>query len=232
MKLRHKTAVAALALAAAAAGAGIAHSTSTGSVPDSEGAIHACYRTPIGQARIVVSAADCGRGETPLAWSQSGPSGPQGEKGEQGDPGPQGPPGPAGDALEAFESETLAFAEIAGDNDGVVIQSLPLGGPGTYWITAVGAMGKQETPPVVGSVTGRCRLLLAGAEAVPPSVLASADATFQPELFGQHEPFTLVDIAEVDGAGRRLEIQCRRFSSDPAAVVDVSNLRISALKIG
>jgi hypothetical protein len=63
-----------------AVGAGIA----IASIPDASGAIHACYKTAHGQARIVESAADCRSSETAIEWNQRGVAGP---------PGPPGMPG-------------------------------------------------------------------------------------------------------------------------------------------
>lgn len=70
------------------------------SIPDGQGAIHACYATrpsfftPAGSARIIDSAAAaCQAGEVPISWNQSGPAGPQGA---QGNPGVQGSAGVAG----------------------------------------------------------------------------------------------------------------------------------------
>ena len=59
--MRARFAVAALA-AVAAAGAGIAWAT----IPDSNGVIHACYKDSNGDLRVVDTAGDCRRHETPL----------------------------------------------------------------------------------------------------------------------------------------------------------------------
>jgi hypothetical protein len=56
-------------------------------IPDSSGTIHGCYNQS-GNLRVVESANDCRKNETPLAWNQ------------------QGPPGPPGTSNTAFAEET------------------------------------------------------------------------------------------------------------------------------
>ena len=213
------------ALLLAAVAAGVARSTAGNSIPDASGVVHACYKKPIGPARIVFSAANCGRGEAPLEWSQTGQPGPQ------GDPGPAGPPGPTGGGVEAFESADLPTARIDGDSE-IVIHSLVLGGPGTYWISAKGTMDGPNTSAV--STTGRCTLRLEATGSLPSAVLdSSGNTTFndRSNVF-DGQAFTLEDLAEVEPAGRRVEVVCRRFSSDPSNPIDVFGLRIRALKVG
>ena len=75
-----------------------------GSIPDSAGIIHACYKIN-GQLRLIdPGTSNCDPSETLLAWNQTGPQGPV---------GPQGPPGP--------QSELTAFGGSLdlGDNEGV-----------------------------------------------------------------------------------------------------------------
>jgi hypothetical protein len=58
------------------------------SIPDSAGAIHACYGKG-GALRVLDDAAGgCSRGETDLTWNQQGPQGAPGPAGPKGDPGP------------------------------------------------------------------------------------------------------------------------------------------------
>ena len=80
--------VAVLALAAAGIGAGLAYGAGT----LASDTIHACV-LPSGLVKI---ASTCGRSETELTWSQTGPTGAQGPAGEQGPAGQQGPTGPQG----------------------------------------------------------------------------------------------------------------------------------------
>jgi collagen triple helix repeat protein len=73
------------------------------SIPDSSGAIHACYQENVGNLRVIdPSAGDaCRNSEQSLTWNQTGPQGAQGQQGvpgAPGAPGPQGAPGPAGPA--------------------------------------------------------------------------------------------------------------------------------------
>jgi|tagenome__1003787_1003787.scaffolds.fasta_scaffold20876098_2 type VI secretion system secreted protein Hcp len=73
----------------AALGAGAA--VAVAAIPSADGTIHACINpasTPPGAVRIIDDATQtCAAGETPLTWSQTGPTGPAGPPGPQGDPG-------------------------------------------------------------------------------------------------------------------------------------------------
>ena len=55
---------------------GIAYAT----VPDSSGVIHGCYQKNQGTLRVIDTgqAQTCSSSETPLNWSQTGPTGPSG----------------------------------------------------------------------------------------------------------------------------------------------------------
>jgi hypothetical protein len=226
MKLRNKTVTAVLALVtAAAAGAGIARSTTTEPIPDANGVIHACYKKPIGPARIVYSAANCARGEAPLEWSQAGVPGPQGE------PGPQGPPGPAGGGVRAFESATID-ARVESES-GIVIHSLLLGEPGTYWIRARGTMFEAGTGASSEWTIGECRLLLGATGPLSFTVLDTTGSVnfVDDEISGESHQFVLDDVAEVEQPSRRLEVVCTRLGFDLDLPLDVLDLRISALKV-
>jgi hypothetical protein len=85
-------------IVAAAIGATVAF----GSIPDSNGVIHACYSAG-GSLRVIdAPSQQCLVTETPLTWNSEGPAGPEGPQGlpgldgEDGAVGPQGLVGPAG----------------------------------------------------------------------------------------------------------------------------------------
>src|SRR4051794_6426311 len=86
------------AVAALTLGAGVA----LGSIPDSGGVIHACYKGN-GDLRVIDVAAakqndrECKHEETALDWNQRGPAGPAGAAGPKGDTGPAGPAGEKGE---------------------------------------------------------------------------------------------------------------------------------------
>src|SRR4051812_16434828 len=67
------------------------------SIPDADGAIHACYSSS-GLVRIVHSASECVRFEKALTWNVKGAKGDPGAPGAKGDPGPAGAPGASGPA--------------------------------------------------------------------------------------------------------------------------------------
>jgi hypothetical protein len=62
-----------IAAAALALAGGVAYAI----IPDSQGVIHACYKTENGQLRVV-DGDGCTPSETPLSWNQTGPPGPPG----------------------------------------------------------------------------------------------------------------------------------------------------------
>jgi hypothetical protein len=69
-----------------------------------QGTINTCYAKKSGSLRVLdPSTAQCGNGESPVAWNQTPAQGPkgaigsEGPKGDTGDQGPQGPKGYTGD---------------------------------------------------------------------------------------------------------------------------------------
>ena len=55
---------------------------------------------PNGQLRLVETADECRKSESPVRWSMIGPPGPQGDRGAQGPQGEPGEPGPQGEPGE------------------------------------------------------------------------------------------------------------------------------------
>jgi uncharacterized protein YjbI with pentapeptide repeats len=104
----------------AAIGAGLVIGAGTVAVfaviPDTNGVIHACYRTNNGSIRIIDSATQtCAGNEAAITWNQTGP------QGSQGPAGPQGPQGPAGSGDMVanlvganFSNASLQYRNFAG----------------------------------------------------------------------------------------------------------------------
>lgn len=64
------------------------------SIPDGSGTIHGCYKNSSGMLKVIDSGTQsCASGETPIAWSQTGPPGATGATGPQGNPGVTGSTG-------------------------------------------------------------------------------------------------------------------------------------------
>src|SRR5262245_32343437 len=77
-------------------------------IPDSNGVIHACYKSN-GQIRVVNSAANCDANETALTWNQTGP---------QGVPGPAGATGPSGlSGYEVINNVQNGALQVGGNVD-------------------------------------------------------------------------------------------------------------------
>jgi Collagen triple helix repeat (20 copies) len=62
-----------------------------------ENELYGCFKKVNGQLRIVNDLKECSASETPITWSQMGPTGPQGPQGEPGPSGSPGLQGPKGD---------------------------------------------------------------------------------------------------------------------------------------
>jgi hypothetical protein len=86
--MKKRTVIGIVVVTMLALAAGVAYAT----IPDSNGVIHACYKTANGQLRVIDSNG-CHPSETALSWSQTGPQGPPGATGPTGATGPQGPAG-------------------------------------------------------------------------------------------------------------------------------------------
>lgn len=241
MKLRYRALLAVLVLAAGAAiAAGVARSTGTGPIPDAQGVIHACYKKPIGDVKIVYSAANCSNGQAPIEWSQAsgggqgpkGDPGPQGPQGATGPQGPAGPPGTGGGSVEVFESDTLPDTTI-----GVVgLQGragtfLVLAEPGTYWITAKGSVraGANVATDKVG--LAECTLEIGGSvlDTTSQMVLHSrTDTTIAPDVI----PFTVSDVTQITEADQFVHAVCTQTFGQPDFLdVTLKNLRITALRV-
>ncbi len=205
-------------LAVAAAAAGIARSTSSEPIPDAQGVIHACYKKPIGPVNIVYSAANCGPGQLPIEWNQTGVQGPQGEPGPQGPQGPQGPPGADGGGVEFYTTrfeETASSPPLRLDTERGAFLALP--GPATYWITTTGEVSSSGFP-------GRaiCDLQL-GADQERRNLSFVPNET--------HESFAFSDVRFVEAGGGTVIAFCR----DPAGSASnlhLRSIRIAALKVG
>ncbi len=75
----------------------LAGSFAYASIPDSDGTIHACLLKSLEQVRIIdPSEQQCRPNETPISWSQTGPTGATGPQGATGATGPQGATGATG----------------------------------------------------------------------------------------------------------------------------------------
>ncbi|HEY6836589.1 MAG TPA: hypothetical protein VI142_09080 [Gaiellaceae bacterium] len=74
------------------------------------GVINGCYKTQNGQLRVIDPARDhCLASETPISWSQIGPTGSQGAQGPTGPRGPTGNAGPTGPAgVSGYEIESVS----------------------------------------------------------------------------------------------------------------------------
>src|SRR5581483_2855382 len=101
-------------------------------VPDSNGVIHGCYKTPNGDLRVIdpASGGSCKNNETALNWNQKGPTGAagaqgpagtQGPAGPMGPQGPQGPPGPQGPQGATGATGPQGPPGPAGSNASVVV---------------------------------------------------------------------------------------------------------------
>lgn len=237
MKLRYRALLAVLVLAAGAAiAAGVARSTGTGPIPDAQGVIHACYKKPIGEAKIVYSAANCTSGQVPIQWSQAGGGqgpkgdpGPQGPQGETGPQGPVGPPGTGGGNVKVFQSDPLPrtlIGEIGGQGQAGTFMVVPE--PGTYWITAKGTLSVQNTIAVEKIGVGGCTLEM-GANVFD----TTSNLTLGPTIGTRDAfPFTVSAVVQITQPDQFVHALCTQTGGPPDRLdVAIENLRITALKV-
>jgi hypothetical protein len=88
------------------------------SIPDSSGAINACYAVKDGSLRVIDPSAGqrCTSGQKPLSWSQTGPQGPAGPV------GPQGPAGPPATAQDVTSQVTYTNLQPEGSGSSTELQ--------------------------------------------------------------------------------------------------------------
>jgi hypothetical protein len=96
-----------------------------GSIPDSQGVFHGCYKQATGALRVVVDASQCLPTETAIQWNQQGQQGPPGAQGPQGPAGPAGPAGPS-DAFATYREVGDSRGPITLDVNGAVVAQLNL----------------------------------------------------------------------------------------------------------
>jgi len=191
-----KRLLATLAAAGVALGAGIAYA----SVPDSNGVIHGCYATKDGSLRVI----DTGSGgacdakkETPLTWSQKGPT------------GARGPTGPAGTSHGYYSyGGLLAYTTLGGSFTKVgELAGLPAE---TYIVTARGLV--EDLP---NDQEAECKLVAGGSDV--QDTLVDTFATGSPRT-----PFTLSAAVTLTSPGS-IETDCDSNDSGGfAAALDVS----------
>jgi hypothetical protein len=126
---------AALVISAVLLGAAAASGIALATIPDSGGAIHACYTKSGGALRVIDnSVAGCKSSETSLSWNVAGQ---------------QGPPGPAG--ISGYETVVASTTVQAGGSGGVQARcpngKRPLGGG----FNQGGGLDVVASEPIVGS---------------------------------------------------------------------------------
>lgn len=77
-------------LTAALLAGGVVIAVAAGGIPGPNGVIQGCYKTATGDLRVVIDPTQCKSIETPLSWSETGPTGPSGPIGPTGATGPRG----------------------------------------------------------------------------------------------------------------------------------------------
>ena len=213
------TATIALLTAVAAAGVSVVY----GSIPDSGGIIHGCYKAN-GQLRLIdASTSSCDPSETALSWNQAGPQGPTGP---QGPAGPQGPPGP--------QAELTAFGGSLdlGDNEGVAND--PNSDPGTVGRLPLPA-GKYA---IFAKITIKFDELDSDLEQASCSLLAGNDfdtGSRSSQSGGNTRGVISLMTLHEFAADGYAEVACWDFGHDDLAdMADASwsNLRITAIKLG
>jgi hypothetical protein len=133
------------------------------SIPDANGVIHGCYKTNTGSLRVIDNTgSSCAASETPLTWSQRGPTGAKGATGAAGPSGPTGASGPLS-GYESVSSETVFhdFSKPDPANYGVLVycpagKKVLGGGAFVGWYGAAGyiQIGLVAEDGPTGSDTG------------------------------------------------------------------------------
>lgn len=124
--------------------------TSVASIPDANGVLHACYKDD-GDLRLIDDAlAACKAKETPISWSQAGPTGPPGRAGPAGSAGPTGPQGPQGPEGPAGASGVSGYEVVFGDEATVA--------PGAFEV--LNALCPDPKRPLGGGYTAKAGLIV------------------------------------------------------------------------
>ena len=169
--------------------------TAWAAIPDSSGAISACYAKKGGKLRVVKAGKTCKKSERPLTWNQTGPPGAPGAKGAAGQKGEKGAKGDLGTVYS-----TLGFNTLAGA-DPVTLGELALP-TGRYLIIASG----DATNSAEAAADVSCDLVSdAGFEGSVSQTVSAGEST----TLGGHVPIELssaqsvridcLDFAETDG---------------------------------
>lgn len=166
----------ALYLVIGAISVAVAAGIATAGIPSPGGVIDACYERQSGQLRVYDVEDDVPRGcrssETPIQWSQMGPSGPSGATGPTGPtgpPGPSGADGAPGTFSGVFESPNEEFS-LSVTDDGIELE-----GPGGRVEIDGTGMSIDSAGPL--SIQGSAQISIEGSSQI--SIQASSQVSIE-----------------------------------------------------
>jgi hypothetical protein len=198
---------------------GIAYAT----VPDSNGAIHACYHVngqgsvdASGTLRVIDPSSTnkdgsaCKHDEKALDFSQTGPTGAQGSQ------GPQGPQGPSGSS-HAYSTSNEAGQTLISPNAHTITQlTLPAG---NYVLSATGSVVKTGIFNTTGSDNDvKCFL-----DDPDDNTIAASEAEAS---YGDYEdavPYVLVGTVSLPTGGT-MSVECTTLTGTVSSEVDFNSL--------
>jgi hypothetical protein len=167
-----------VAIVASLATAAIGLGTGMASVPDSNGAVHACYKvsgSSLGRLRVIdpSKGQHCNSNEAALTIGRRGLRGLTGPKGAQGVPGATGGPGAIGGSVAFIDpADTEGFAGLGGQQSMTTLASaatsLPTGG----------VIGKLlvSADPVGGGTVGVTIIVNGSASSITCSIATSGSS--------------------------------------------------------
>ena len=113
--------------------------------------VYGCVSTKDGAVRVVAEGIACGKSESAITWSQTGPAGAPGAAGPAGRDGRDGQPGPAGPAAPEPRSAVVGTATItngASFTFDITSFSTKMTNSGTTSLGGGGGAGKASFAPV------------------------------------------------------------------------------------
>ncbi len=169
--MRRRVRVVLIAAAALAAVTGVA----IAAIPSAQSVIVGCAQNRTGDLRVVGSARQCRRNETPLRWNQRGPAGPAGPPGLPGAAGKPGPPGRSDGFYAESHNVDIPWNPATGSEPRPpIVVSINLA-PGGYDVTGSATVDNLGTDQIA-----HCTLIMArptdlSYDGVPFGSLAQAD---------------------------------------------------------
>jgi hypothetical protein len=173
-------------------------------IPSGDGTISACYGKQAGLVRIIDSgSAKCHKWESPISWSQTGPTGPKG-------------------TARAIHAALADEASIPTTYAWFLRLNLPKG----YY--ALNGTAEVTNAQALGRVGATCTLYAPDGAMAFSSALSTVSNL---ALFGDSATLPLSGVAALAGQTNWIELRCYSNTGDPARTATIGERQLTAVQL-